>query len=430
MALEPGSDVELTIEKPAAGGRMIARHEGQVVLVGGAIPGEVVRARIERVARGVTYAHAVEIVSADPDRRGTIEEHTCGGMVYAHVAYPRQLVLKAAVLADAFGRIGRILLDKPIPVSASPERGYRMRARCHVQGHQVGFFREGTHEVCDPATTGQLLPATCEVLARLADRVHDGRAQSLISLELAENVPATERALHLTLARPPAARDFADLRVEGVSGASYEVSAQGGRGVAFGNPVITDVLPVATASGTAEVTLQRHVTAFFQANRYLLPALVSRVVSLAGEGEVVDLYAGVGSFALSLAAAGHARVVAVEGDRTSADDLRGNAARHAGAVRVFAMPVERFLQDRTPSPGTTLIVDPPRTGMTREAVAGILAQRASRLVYVSCDVATLARDAGRLVQAGYRIEHLEAFDLFPNTAHVEALAVFDRTGGA
>ena len=96
------------------------------------------------------------------------------------------------------------------------------------------------------------------------------------------------------------------------------------------------------------------------------------------------------------------------------------------ALRAHTMAVERFLQARRLAPDTTLIVDPPRTGMSRDAAAGLAGSGAARIVFVSCDAATLARDVRRLVDAGYRMAHVEAFDLFPNTAHVETVAVLTR----
>ncbi len=159
MTLHADQEIELTIEKPAAGGRMIARHDGQVVLVLGAIPGERVLARVERVERQVAFAAVTAIRDASADRRNEAGDLLCGGCLYAHAAYPRQLEMKAAVVEDAFARLGRIRLDDRIEVASSPERGYRMRARLHVRDGRAGFYREGTHELCDPAPTGQLSEA-------------------------------------------------------------------------------------------------------------------------------------------------------------------------------------------------------------------------------------------------------------------------------
>ena len=116
--MQPGTLLTLDIEKPAAGGRMLARHNGQVVLVWGAIPGERVSARVERVGKGVVFADTAEMLSASPDRRGDAGDWRCGGNVLAFVAYPRQLQLKGQIIQDALARIGRV----PLPSRAGGDR--------------------------------------------------------------------------------------------------------------------------------------------------------------------------------------------------------------------------------------------------------------------------------------------------------------------
>jgi 23S rRNA (uracil1939-C5)-methyltransferase len=409
-----GQILSLTIEKPAAGGRMIARAAGQVVLVGGAIPGESVRARVERVGKGVAYAETLEVESASADRRDVFADLQCGGCLYGHIAYPRQLELKGQVIGDAFQRIGRLPLRVPVPVAASPEDGYRMRARLHVRGHRLGFFREGTHEVCDARQTRQLLPATCDALDRVSGAMQSPAIDAVREVELAENVDASDRVLFLDAASQIDARAVERLAdIEGVTGV---VTAS----ASHGDTHVTDRLTV----GGVTVSLRRHVLAFFQGNRHLLPALVTHVVDqLPANGEVLDLYAGVGVFAVSAALARGVRVTAVEGDRVAAADLASNVAAAGGSMVAVHQAVEDFVS-RTPV--STAIVDPPRTGMSRDALNGVLRLNAPRVIYVSCDVATLARDARRLVDAGYGIERIDAFDLFPNTPHVETVVVFAR----
>ncbi|MBE3072911.1 MAG: class I SAM-dependent RNA methyltransferase [Acidobacteria bacterium] len=428
--LQPGTEVVLSVEKPAAGGRMIARHHGEVVLVSGTLPGEQVRARIEQAGRGVVWASTIDVLEPSPDRRPVLGDPACGGQVYLHVAYERQLALKAAVVADAFARIARLPLAAAVKVTPSPTAGYRMRARLHVRAGVIGFFREGTHEMCDPAGTGQLLPDTTDLLARLSYRMRADHIDLVNAIELAENIPATERALHLQIDGPIPPEMCAALLDElPVTGVAASRSDRPDDVVLRGTPIVTDTLEIGGRAGsTCAPVFRRHVQSFFQANRFLVPALVSRVLALVPPGPVVDLYAGVGLFAISLAATGRSGVTAVEGDRTSAEDLRANAKPWGTALQAHAMPVEQFLRSQRPAPEATLIVDPPRTGMSRDASAGIIASGAARLVFVSCDVATLARDVRKLVDAGYALEHLEAFDLFPNTAHVEAVAVLTRAG--
>ena len=119
MPLQPGQRLELAIEKPAAGGRMIARHDGQVILVKGAIPGERVIAAVERVERQMAFASTVDLVSASADRRSTHADPSCGGCSYAHIEYERQVALKSEVISDAFTRLGRLPVQPPV-VASSP----------------------------------------------------------------------------------------------------------------------------------------------------------------------------------------------------------------------------------------------------------------------------------------------------------------------
>jgi 23S rRNA (uracil1939-C5)-methyltransferase len=431
MSLFEGQQVELTIEKPASGGRMIARHLGQVVLVRGAIPGERVLAWIERADKRMAYGVTREVVEPSPDRRPTGDDPLCGGALYSHIAYDRQLAIKSDVIRDAFGRLGRYPIDRPVDVAASPEEGYRMRARFHVHGPRAGFYREGTHQLCDAAATKQLRPDTVAAVDRLAAFLHREAPDAVTSIAIAENIAGSERAAHLELA--PRARVGDDLLQRAVAEADLlGLSAQKegiGEPQAIGNPTVTDPLAAVTRDRVSGGALQRHAASFFQGNRYLLPSLVLAVAdSLPDAGELIDLYAGVGVFSVALAALGRLEVTAVEGDRVSGEDLRENARPHAPRLDARIMSVEAYLasRPRARSP-VALIVDPPRTGLSKEAVDSIVRLGPSRIVYVSCDPPTLARDARRLLDAGYRLVTLRAFDFFPNTPHVESLATFETT---
>jgi len=403
-----GESIQLTVEKPAAGGRMIARLNGQIVLVGGAIPGEQVTARVERVGKGVVYADTVNVINPSPDRRTVAADPLCGGCLYAHIDYSRQLDIKGQVIADAFGRIGRLTLPSAVRVAPSPEEGYRMRARLHVRGRRAGFFREGTHELCDARQSRQLLPATCDVLDKISAALVSLGLETTGDLDLSENVDASDRVICADAGTTVEARVRDRLGdIEGVTGIGPGAS-------------VTDVVSI---GGAAAVTLKRNVRSFFQGNRFLLNALVNHVVGLVpAGGDLLDLYAGSGLFSVTAAAARGVRVTAVEGDGIASADLRENASAH-DSIAVHHQPVEEFLDDMQDRPAV-VVVDPPRTGLSRAALDGVIRLRAGRLVYVSCDVATLARDSRGLVNAGYTIERADAFDLFPNTPHVETVAVF------
>ena len=426
--VEAGRLLVLEIEKPAAGGRMIARHDGQVVLVAGAIPGERVRARVERVEKQLAFAMAVAIVEASADRREAAADPLCGGVVYSHIRYDRQLALKADLIADAFARLGRLPLDAPVPVLRSPERGYRMRARLHVRAGRIGFFREGSHDVCDAGPSALLTDASISAVASaVASLAADGATP--VTLQLTENMPGSERAIHADVAfgarisEPVLARAAS---AAGLTGCTARTA--GGVLMSAGEPTVGDSYAELTAGRAAAGALRRHPESFFQANRHLLPALVTHVLdAVPGDGPVLDLYAGVGLFALSLAATGRSAVTAVEGDTASARDLAANAASFSGAVRVVVGGVEDHLSRSRERPAV-ILVDPPRTGISKAAMESIARHGAARVVYVSCDAPTMARDARRLVDAGYQIASLRGFDLFPNTPHVETVGIFERSG--
>jgi 23S rRNA (uracil1939-C5)-methyltransferase len=417
VSLTPNADLILTIEKPVAGGRMLARHEGQVVLVAGAIPGERVRARVERVSKQLAFAEAVEVLDASPDRRDPGVDWACGGSLYAHISYERQLALKSELIVDAFGRIGKIELPL-VPIAGSKEDGYRMRARLRMGDGRFAFFREGSHDLCDAGPTRQLLPATSAALTQLETAIRSQSIAGVTTCELSENAAASERAVLLEI-DPAHTAPLSIPAVDGITGVLFTDHQSSRLTVGYGSPYVVDRIDV----GGAEATLTHHVQSFFQGNRYLLKGLAERVLAQVPAGDVTELYAGVGLFAVSLAAAGRTSITAVEGDRSSAHDLEANAGPYGAAILVQRSSVERYLLRRDRPRPATLILDPPRTGMSREAMAGILGLRAPRLVYVSCDLATVARDVKRFTEAGYRIEHIEALDLFPNTAHVETLIV-------
>jgi tRNA/tmRNA/rRNA uracil-C5-methylase (TrmA/RlmC/RlmD family) len=411
----PGSLLTLTVDRPAVGGAMIARVEGRIVLVSGAIPGERVTARVDRTSKGVAFATTVSVDEASSDRRPGFADPLCGGCAYSHIAYDRQRAIKAQVVADAFARIARVELPAVVDVRPSPETGYRMRARLHARGGRLGFFREGTHGVCDPRQSRQLLDDSCDALDRVAAAMRS-LGDTVREVELSENMPASERVVHLETARPVDSRALDALK--SVAGLTP-------------SPYVSDDVTI----GDRSIRLRRHVLAFFQGNRYLLRELVEYVVNLVEPGsEVLDLYAGAGLFSVAMASFRSASVTAVEGDRYASDDLRANCAAAGGDLTAIRSDVESAvvaLRNRGPRETSApsdrvVVVDPPRTGLSPDARDGVIQLAPRRIVYVSCDVATLARDSRAIVDAGYSIERVKAFDLFPNTPHVETVVTYSR----
>jgi 23S rRNA (uracil1939-C5)-methyltransferase len=306
-----------------------------------------------------------------------------------------------------------------------------MRARLHAQGGKLGFFREGTHQLCDVSPTRQLLPSTVEWIQRAEETIARERLTGLAGLEIAENIRGDVRVCHLELHGGTDASPFAAL-APGLAGLSAERTDRAGVTQLSGTSTIADTVRLSDAANGASVVFERDVRAFFQGNRYLVEPLVRRVIALLAPGPVVDLYAGVGLFGLSAAAAGWKEVTLVEGDSVSGADLQRNAAALGAAAKVDRRSVEAFLRSGTRKAATpaygeaTFIIDPPRTGLSRDALTGIVDKRPARIVYVSCDPATMARDARMFVDAGYTMGDVTAMDMFPNTAHVETVVAFSR----
>jgi 23S rRNA (uracil1939-C5)-methyltransferase len=414
--------VELMAERPVAGGRMLARLDGQIVFVAGAIPGERVRAAVTRRTGKVSWAETREVLEPSTDRRDAFADPRCGGALFAHIKYERQLQLKAEVVKDAFRRIGKIQLGEDIPVLSSPESAYRLRARLQVQGTRYGFVLEGTHELCDAGATNQLPAESLEAVGHLRETL--GPAFGACgSIQVSESVAGRERVAICELRPGADAAPFVGLSLPaGFTG--VVVQTEGGMFTAAGEDRLTDTSAdlLGTESGPQWT---RRAASFFQGNRFLVGPLLDRVMTLASGGTFADLYAGVGLFGVALAHRGGSGF-AVEGDEASGEDLSKNALQVEGRMSVRLEPVEVSTTARLRRPLDVVVVDPPRTGLSSAVAEGLIRWAVARIVYVSCDAPTLARDAALFIGGGYRLASLEALDMFPNTAHVECLAVFER----
>lgn len=423
--LRAGDTLELAIEKGVYRGRGLARVDGQVVLVPRALPGERVRARVGAAHAGWAEAALVEVVAPSPARREPPCPHAaaCGGCSYQAATYEEQLRLKEAVLRESLKRSGAPF-EGPIAITPSPERGWRMRASLHVAttpgGPVVGFRQEGSRRVVPIGACLQLSGAMNGALGAIRDeascRPHLGRR--LAGVDFFESPDGTSLVATLvTRARAAEAPTFAAL-LRGATGVT-------GHGVRGEDGLLCWLSGEAhVEAGVLGLRLRAHASSFFQGNRFLLEPLVREVLRLVPEAAspVLDLYAGVGLFALPFAARGAARVLAVEGAASSAEDARQNARRAGlGGVRVVQDDVARALA-ALPSPGGEVVVlDPPRGGAGPEAVDLIAARRPPVVVYVSCDPPTLARDLARFAARGYRPDAVRLLDLFPDTFHLETI---------
>ena len=413
----PGDIVELDIERPAAGGRMIARLEGAVVFVAGTIPGERVRARIEKAQRGTVFARTIDVLTPSPDRIEPAPGLACGGHVLAHIAPARQASLKGEIVADAFRRQARVTLP-PVEVVAGPSDGYRIRARAHVRHGRWGFFEEGSHTPCGIAGSRQLSEAGAALCERVCAAVAAAAPDAHAEVEWVESVDGMQAVAHAHLTS--GAWSTALAPIAGLHGLSVSDTRQARARQVAGEPYVVDTI----RGVTGPTPVRHHVQAFFQGNRFLLQPLIDAVAGRVQADVVADLYAGVGLFSLALAHPDR-QLDAVEGDGWAAEDLTVNAAR-LGAVRALHRSVEHFVRESDLTRYGAVVVDPPRAGLAAEVSAALTAARVPSIVYVSCDPVTLARDVRLFADGGYDLGEVRAFDLFPRTAHVETVVTLTR----
>jgi 23S rRNA (uracil1939-C5)-methyltransferase len=420
-----GHVLELTVEKGVYRGLGLARHEGQVVFVPRGLPGERVRARVEKVGRGFVRAGTEKVLTTAPERREPpcpLFER-CGGCAYQHLDYPAQLRLKEGVLRESLARAGSPW-DGTIDVVASPEAGWRTRARFHLQEvageWRLGLHEEGSHRVVDLDSCLQVSPGLLAAARGLLDRLaaQPSWARRVSEIALAESADGQERAAALRWDGDPAAgAGLAALATSApwLTGLGLSTAEEGGSWVGLsGSPFVE--------SEAAGVRYRAHVLSFFQANRHLLDPLVERVREWsAGPGPVLDLFAGVGLFALALAE-GSPGVTAVEQDARSAEDAEFNRERAGlGNVRIMRSSVAGALGSLPSEAGERIVLDPPRTGAGPDVGREVAARRPASVVYVSCDPPTLGRDLAVFAASGYVPERVAVFDLFPDTFHLETV---------
>ncbi|MBI5522673.1 MAG: class I SAM-dependent RNA methyltransferase [Desulfarculus sp.] len=433
--ISAGQDLDLDILDLAAGGRGLGRAEdGRVVFVAGALAGERVRAHLTRVKRDYAEATALEVLRPSPQR---VEPACplygrCGGCDLMHLDYPAQVEAKAAWVRRALWRLD------PLPeakVLASPLAwGFRNRLRLQVQEGRVGFFARGGHQLVEVSACPVAAPAANALLPGLAAALQRPEWSGLSWVE----VLAHESQAFLTLGWQGGGD------APSLAGLAQEVGAQGAR-LCRGEELAG--WPLNPEGGLvyhqdAGLTLRAYPGVFcqvnFAANRLLLDEvtgsalglqahLASRGEEAPAELEALDLYAGSGNLGLPLAAGGW-RVLAVEGDQEAcrAAVVQAHQAGLQERYMVQAAEVGQALAGlgRAGRGFDLVVLDPPRGG-AKELMPGILELQPSRVMYVSCHPAALARDAAVLVNAGYRPSGLTVLDFFPHTGHVEAVLVLD-----
>ncbi len=425
-SLQVGDALEVRVEKGVYRGLGLARHEGQVIFVPRGLPGDHVRVRVSAVSPGYAQAAPETLLAASPDRRPSPCPYVprCGGCAYQELGYAAQLRLKEAVLRESLQRSGA-RWEGEIPLRGSPEEGWRTRASFHFEPAEgavrLGLHEEDSRRVVDLDRCLQIssrMNATAGAIRNaLTDRPDLWR--SVRGLDLAESREGDE--LVVALETDLETREAAGLRF--VAEAAPAVS---GFGVVVGRGRRRRYLGLKgdahVQSTVLGLRLRAHVRSFFQANRFLVEELARSVVEATpAGGTVLDLYAGVGLFSLPLAARCE-RLLGVELNPTAVEDAAANA-RHAGLVnvRIRQGDVRGGLAAWRVNRNERIILDPPRSGAGAEVVRAIAARRPQCVVYVSCDPPTLGRDLASFAREGYRPDIVRAFDLFPDTFHLETL---------
>jgi 23S rRNA (uracil1939-C5)-methyltransferase len=395
----------------AHGGAAVGRYSGKAVFVPFGIPGETVRAEITQDKGRYARARLVEVLQPSPDRVIPRCPHfgACGGCQWQHMAYLAQLRFKEQLVRDAFARIGRLEAEITPAIGMTEPWGYRNHAQMvpDTEG-RPGFQRAESNSVV-PVTECRILHPSLQELLPQIELDFPG----LTSISLRCGVATGERMLVLETAGDEAPAIEMDLPVSCILALE-----DGNAAVLAGAPYLHE-----RVAGRA---YRVSPASFFQVNTWGAEQLVALVRDHLEEmqgARLLDAYCGVGLFSLSLAGR-FAGVVGIEAAPSSVADARANAIGLAtvefrqGSVEEMIEPGERF---------DAVILDPPRAGASPAALSALLSVQPSRIVYVSCDPATLARDCAAIVARGYRLATVQPVDMFPQTAHVEAVACLVQT---
>lgn len=417
-----GGEFEVTIERILPGGVGLAHAEGRTVFVALAAPGDVARVRVDSVRGRVAFASIVEVLRPSPSR---VEPPCtyfgrCGGCDFQQLNYRAQLEAKVEIIRDCLRRVARVEPPAEIHITPSPlEWRYRSRARWQHDAVRnfLGYYERGSHRVCDVAECPVAAPEVQTRLTRLRESMSEG---SLPSDAAEFEAVAGDSGVALAPAVEPVdereqARQIAGELYRFDAGCFFQINH------ALLEPLVREGL-----RGVREETEADAASHVPDANINYASGENFNYVS--GE-TALDLYAGVGLFTLPLARR-FERVVAVEGNAASTAYARRNLSdAKLSNARVETAAVGPWLAHNAERLGSVdfLLLDPPRAGAEPEAVRGIIELNPRHISYVSCDPATLARDLLALTNAGYTLDSVHAFDMFPQTHHVETVVHLFRS---
>ena len=465
MAPKKNDVYPLRMENYGSAGEGVARLDGQAVFVRGAIPGELCSVQLLKVGKTAAWGRAAEVLEPSPDRQvpDCPNYPKCGGCQLRHMTYAEELRFKRQKAEDALRRIGgwdgtvavihgakspdRYRNKIQFPVAAGTETAPNRRAAPDPRvapGPRVGFFRARSHDVIDapdcllqPLEATRLRAAFKDWMARYAVPAYDEKAHTGLIRHFYVRVNRAGEALCAVIANGrslPKRRALIEALRQAepkLAGVVLSVNTEKTNVILgkenrllWGRDYLEDTL--------CGLTFRLSVPSFYQVNRDQAEVLYGRVLDFAGltgQETVLDLYCGIGTITLVLAKKAR-KVYGAEVVPEAIEDAMANAARNGVDNAEFfcgdAGEAARLLADRGVRPDV-ICVDPPRKGLALPVIETIAEMAPRRLVYVSCDPATLARDVKLLAERGYRLEKAEAADLFPRSFHVETVCLLSNT---
>jgi 23S rRNA (uracil1939-C5)-methyltransferase len=432
-----GDELELDVDSLAQGGRGVARADGYVVFVAGALPGDRVRARLTKAKRDYGEGTTVELLEPSADRIPDTCVHEgkpCPGAPWQALPYERQLEHKAEQVEEALRRLGRLEGFELEPIEPALE-SWRYRNKleysfgARADGPALGFHRRGSWaEIVDVDD------------CKLASEANNAARNSVRVWAREEGLPAYESGPQTGVLRNLVVRE--GRRTGQVQTRLVTSPAQIPKPPVDLHTVIEG--PAGGTEGPTGVLGAEHLTeelcglrfrvshtAFMQTNTEMaerLYAIAGEMAGLTGRERLFDLYCGIGTIGLSLASRA-GEVWGLEGVAEAVADAEANAALNSIANARFVCADARLgispLLEETGRPDVA-IVDPPRSGLSKKIIRRLLECEAPRIVYVSCNPTTLAPNAAQIVEAGYSLRRVKPVDMFPQTPHVETVAVFER----
>lgn len=449
MLLNKNDDIELHIDSVSLTGSGVGRYNGLAVFVPATAPGDFIKAHIIKAKKSYAVGKCTKIIEPSPDRteNDCPAYPGCGGCSFRHMSYEAELKLKSDAVSDAFSRIGGLDVElKPIIGAESPD-GYRNKAQYPVGREngelKIGFYSRRSHRIVDcracrlaPPEFERILGITAAWIEKYKISVYDEISRSgairhiylrkafatdeimlcLVSAE--ENLPHTDALLD-------ALKNEKNIKSVLININPDDTNAVLGQKCIplLGDGCITDIL--------CGVKVRISPLSFYQVNREQAQRLYKKAAEYAGDKKIkllLDLYCGAGTIGLSMADKAD-ELIGVETVAPAIEDAKKNAAANGIENAQFfcadaGEAAEKLLAEgKRPE---VIILDPPRKGCSEQTVRAAAGMNPDRIVYVSCDPATLARDCAAFKELGYEVEEATPVDLFPRTAHVETVAVLKK----